>query len=135
MGSDEADVFAGAPAESLGAAEGRSGIAVSKKTKQMKEEERAPEASAPVRVAGGRTYLWRSGGWIDSEALDNPGTQLKVKYLSAAYFELLKVRPELKTGLALGDRVVLVVAKGKTVVIAPDAGEEAAAKVTAFLKR
>lgn len=133
--SDGADVFAGAPAESLGAAEGRSGVAMSKKTKQMKEEERAPEASDPVRVAGGRTYLWRSGGWIDSEALDNPGQQLKVKYLSAAYFELLKLRPDLKAGIALGDRVVLVVGKGKAVVIAPDAGEEAAEKVTAFLKR
>ena len=56
-----------------------------------------------------------------------------MKYLSAAYFALLKTRPDLKAGLALGDRVVLVIAKGKVVTIAGD-GEESADKVTAFLK-
>ena len=95
-----------------------------------------------VRSAGGRSYLWRNGGWIDSETLDPASPsylagpkvkQLKVKYLSAAYFALLKTRPDLKAGLALGDRVVLVIAKGKVVTIAGD-GEESADKVTAFLK-
>ncbi|MHB8873531.1 MAG: VIT domain-containing protein [Myxococcaceae bacterium] len=115
-------------------AEGKDGIAVSKSMKKMKEEERGTQASDPVRVAGGRTYVYRSGGWIDSEALDSPGKQLKVKYLSAAYFALLKARPDLKAGLALGDRVVVFLAKGKTLTIAPDGGEEEASKLEAFLK-
>jgi Ca-activated chloride channel family protein len=57
-----------------------------------------------------------------------------VKYLSSAYFALLQARPDLKAAMALGDRVVLVVAKGKSVVIAPDAGEEAAEKVLGFIR-
>jgi Ca-activated chloride channel family protein len=122
------------PAESLSATEGAGGVAVSRSMNKMKTESRAPDSSQPVRSVGGRTYLWRVGGWVDSEAVDSPGKQLKVKYLSAAYFELLKARPDLKAGIALGNRVVLVVAKGKTVVIAPNEGEEAADKVTAFLK-
>ncbi|MBI3185860.1 MAG: VWA domain-containing protein [Myxococcales bacterium] len=134
----EAEDFAGLgdakAADVMGRAEGKSGIAVSKKMKEMKEEQRGPAASDPVRVAGGRTYVFRSGGWIDSEVLDNPGTQLKVKYMSAAYFALLRARPDLKAALALGDRVVVVIGKGKTIVIAPDAGEEGEDKLQAFLK-
>ncbi|HEY3450288.1 MAG TPA: VIT domain-containing protein [Myxococcales bacterium] len=122
------------PADVMAHAEGKAGIGVSKATRQMQTETRAPDSSQPVRVAGDRTYVWRDGGWIDTQALENAGKQLKVKYLSAAYFALLSARPDLKAGLALGNRVVLVVAKGKTVVIAPNEGEEAADKVNAFLK-
>lgn len=122
-----------APAESMAAAEGKSGVAVSRATKKMKEQERGPSASDPVRVAGGRTYLFRDGGWIDSEALTNPGKQLKVKFLSKAYFELLQARPELKAALALGERVVVVVAKGKSIIVGAE-GEQEPDKVRAFLK-
>jgi Ca-activated chloride channel family protein len=122
------------PADLLGSTEGSRSIAVSREMKKMKEQQFAPNASQPVRTAGGRTYLWRDGGWIDSEAAESPGQQLKVKYLSAAYFALLKERPDLKAGLSLGNRVVLVVAKGKSVVIAPNEGEESADKVVSFLK-
>ncbi|MFL5349692.1 MAG: VIT and vWA domain-containing protein [Hyalangium sp.] len=122
-----------APAESMSMAEGKSAVAVSRATKKMKEQERGPSANEPVRVAAGRTFLFRDGGWIDSEALTNPGKQLKVKFMSKAYFELLQARPELKAALALGDRVVVLVAKGKSVIVGPD-GEEDADKVQAFLK-
>ncbi|MFZ5469513.1 MAG: VIT domain-containing protein [Myxococcota bacterium] len=124
----------GAGEKAMGSAEGKGGIAVSRETKKMKEEVRGPKSSEPVRVAGGRTYVFRSGGWIDSEALENPGQQLKVKYLSEAYFALLKARPELKAALALGDRVVVVVGKGKSIVVAPTDGEEKREKVEVFLR-
>jgi Ca-activated chloride channel family protein len=122
------------PAETMSSSDGASSIAVSKSMNKMKTEEKAPDSTQPIRSVGGRTYMWRDGGWIDSEAVENPGKQLKVKYLSNAYFALLRERPDLKAGLALGNRVVLVVAKGKTVVIAPDQGEDAPDKVMAFLK-
>jgi Ca-activated chloride channel family protein len=122
-----------APAESLSMAEGKGGVAVSRATKKMKEQERGPSASEPVRVAAGRTFLFRDGGWIDSEALTTPGKQLKVKFLSKGYFELLQARPELKAAFALGDRVVVLIAKGKSIVVGPE-GEEDADKIRAFLK-
>jgi Ca-activated chloride channel family protein len=87
-----------------------------------------------VRVAGGRTYIFRAGGWIDSEAVGGTPKTLKVKYLSEAYFALLRARPELRAGLALGNRVVVLVGPGKSIVIAPSEGEEKADKVDAFLK-
>ncbi len=122
------------PGDLVSRAEGKAGIDVSKKMQAMKEESFAPRPSDPVRVAGGRSYLWRKGAWIDSEALEKPGQQLKVKYLSPAYFALVSARPDLKAGLALGNRVVLRVGGGKSIVIAPEEGEEAAERVVAFLK-
>jgi Ca-activated chloride channel family protein len=117
----------------MSAAEGKGGVAVSRATKKMKEQERGPSSNEPVRVASGRTFLFRDGGWIDSEVLTNPGKQLKVKFLSKAYFELLQARPELKAALALGERVVVQIAKGKSIIVGPS-GEEDAAKLQAFLK-
>jgi Ca-activated chloride channel family protein len=87
-----------------------------------------------VRVAAGRTFIFHSGGWIDSEAMNGTAKQLKVKYLSDAYFALLTARPDLKAALSLGDRLVIVVGSGKSIVIAPNEGEDKADKVQAFLK-
>jgi Ca-activated chloride channel family protein len=118
----------------LGSSSGSEGIAVSKATRGMKDYDKGPASSDPVRVAGGRTYIFRSGGWIDSEAITGTPKTLKVKYLSEGYFALLKARPDLKAGIALGNRVVVLVANGKSVVIAPNEGEEKADKVESFLK-
>ena len=57
-----------------------------------------------------------------------------MKYLSEAYFALIKARPDMKAAFALSDHLVIVVAKGKSVVIDPGAGETKADAVTAFLK-
>lgn len=118
----------------LGNASGSEGIAVSKATRALKDYDKGPAATDPVRVAGGRTYIFRAGGWIDSEALTGTPKTLKVKYLSEAYFGLLRLKPDLKAALALGNRVVVLVASGKSIVIAPNEGEEKTEKVEAFLK-
>lgn len=125
--------MAEAPADVMGSAEGQSGVAVSRATKQMKEQTRGPSGDEPVRVASGRTFLYKNGAWVDSEAGANAGKQLKIKFLSKAYFELINKRPDLKAALSLGDRVTVVIGKGKTVVV-DAAGEEDPAKVTAFLQ-
>ncbi len=113
---------------------GSDGIAVSKATRALKDSDRGPVASDPVRVAAGRTFIFHSGGWIDSEAMNGTAKQLKVKYLSDAYFALLAARPELKAALSLGDRLVVMVGSGKSIVIAPNEGEEKGDKVETFLK-
>ncbi len=120
--------------QGLKSSEGKAGIAVSKKMKAMKEEERAASADEPVRVASGRTFVWRKGAWVDSEAVGNAGKQLEVKYLSPAYFALLKARPDLKAALALGDRVVVVVGSGRTIAVTPDGGEEKEDRLLSFLR-
>jgi Ca-activated chloride channel family protein len=124
----------GVETKSLEASGGREAIAASKAVQKMKHEEVAQKVNEPVRVASGRTFIYRSGGWIDAEAIAGTAKQLEVKYLSDAYFALLKARPDLKAALALSDRLVIVVAKGKSIVIDPAGGETKADAVKAFLE-
>ncbi|MBL8914399.1 MAG: VWA domain-containing protein [Archangium sp.] len=120
--------------EAMKKADGKDGIAVSRALKKMKEQDEAERVSDPVRTASGRTFMYRNGGWIDSEAVNGTSKSLKVKYLSDAYFAILKARPDLKAALALSDRLVIVVGKDKSIIIEPTAGETKADAVTAFLK-
>jgi len=124
----------GAEKKALEVAEGKDAIAASKAVRKMKDEEVGNKVSEPVRTASGRTFIFRGGGWIDSEALSGTAKQLKVKYLSDAYFALLKARPDLKAALALSDRLVIVVGKDKSVVIDPAGGETTVDAVNSFLK-
>lgn len=121
------------PATVMEKSDGKDAVAISRATRKMKETDKGPGADEAVRVASGRSFVYRNGGWIDSEAVATPGKQLKVKFLSNAYFELLKLRPDLKAAFSLGDRVVVMVAKGKSIVLG-DTGEEDPAKLAAFLK-
>lgn len=133
---DKAFGKTGGPAkeEALKKVDGREGIAVSKALRDMKDQKQGVRVDEPVRTASGRTFIFRGGGWIDSEALGGTAKQLKVKYLSDAYFALLKARPDLKAAMALSDRLVIVVGKDKSVVIDPNEGEAKADAVTAFVK-
>jgi Ca-activated chloride channel homolog len=118
----------------LSSADGAQGIAASQAVRRMKEEEVAGRVDEPVRTASGRTFLHRGGGWVDTEALAGTPRQLKVRYLSEAYFALLAARPDLKAALALSDRLVVVVAKDRSVIIEPGAGELRPEAVAAFLR-
>ena len=130
-----AAVFARSPAkDQMKTADGSEGIALSKAVRGMKEAIEGGQVSEPVRTASGRTFIHRNGGWIDSDALAGTAKQLKVKYLSDAYFALLKARPELKAALALSDRLVIVVGKDKSVIIEPTSGETTPEALLAFLK-
>ena len=133
---DFASAFKGGPAreEAMKKSDGKEGIAMSQAVRKMKEQVESENVSEPVRSASGRTFLYRNGGWVDSEAQSGTAKQLKVKYLSDAYFALLKARPDLKAALALSDRLVIVIGKDKSVIIEPTAGETKAEAVTAFLK-
>ncbi len=120
--------------EAMKKSDGKEGIAMSRAVRKMKETTEGERVNDPVRSASGRTFVYRNGGWIDTEAQSGTPKQLKVKYLSDAYFALLKARPDLKAALALSDRLVIVIGKDKSVIIEPEAGETKADAVTAFLK-
>jgi Ca-activated chloride channel homolog len=119
--------------ESLGAAVGNDGIAVAQATREMKEEEKTKNDIGVQSVAG-RTYLLRRGAWIDAAIGEKPPQIIQVKYLSDAYFALVRARPELKGALALGNHVTVLVAANKAVEVRPDRGEEKADALLSFLK-
>ncbi|RMG11342.1 MAG: hypothetical protein D6729_18140 [Deltaproteobacteria bacterium] len=98
----------------------------------MKEAKSGAGAGRGVRTAGAATFTWKDGAWTDTRI--RPGMKtLKVKYLSDAYFALLRLRPRLKEALALGERVRVLAAEGRVIEVAPD-GISEAAKVEAFLR-
>jgi Ca-activated chloride channel family protein len=120
--------------EAMKKADGKDGIAISRALNKMKEQTEGERVSDPVRTASGRTFLYKNGGWIDSDAVNGTAKTLKVKYLSDAYFAVLKARPELRAALALSDRLVIVVGKDKSIIVDPAEGETKVDAVTAFLK-
>lgn len=133
MMRDELGAFSsGAPKDdALRAAEGKSGVAMSLAVRKMKEETTGERATDAVRSASGRTFLYRQGAWVDSEVTSK---QLRIKYLSEAYFALLKTRPDLKAAMAISERMTIVVGKDKSIVIEPNAGETKAELLLAFLR-
>jgi len=136
FGNKRGSGLAGGPAKekALDKSEGAEAIVVARKVREMKDSSTGPGANESVRTAAGRTFLYRSGGWVDAEAVNGTPKQLKVKYLSEAYFALLTARPELKAALALADKLVVVIGKDKSIIIDPKDGETKADKVTDFLK-
>ena len=102
--------------------------------KKMKESEAAGfgRGGGAVRTAGAATFVWKDGAWTDTRI--RPGMKtLKIRYMSDAYFALLRLRPKLKDALALG-KTVRVWAGGKKVIEVGPEGAEDAASVERFLK-
>jgi len=88
-----------APTES-----GEKAVEYSQSIRKMKEAKAESEVGgfAGTRNASGKTFRLDGGVWIDSRLETNEVATLKVKYLSQAYFDILKKFPELKEVFALG---------------------------------
>ncbi|GMV43239.1 MAG: hypothetical protein AMXMBFR64_49550 [Myxococcales bacterium] len=106
--AEDAPMDALADERSFRAKEGKAAVSSAKAVQGMKTSTTVSEDDgAGIRYVGGRTFQWKSGRWVD-KAWSSSLQTIKVKYLSAAYFELLKEIPDLGQYLALGDRVTLV---------------------------
>jgi len=83
-------------------------------------------ATAGTKTVAGRTFQLASGVWAEArEKKDKEAEKktLKIKYLSDAYFDLVKLRPDLKSAFALGERVELDI-NDYHVVIGPEGAEK-----------
>jgi Ca-activated chloride channel family protein len=105
------------PTIDYNASTGASGIAAAKENRSRKEYSRNENNGYSQNVAG-RTFLWSGTAWIDSTYETTMKTMV-IEPLSDAYFELLKLKPDLAKLLALGSEVTLVLSKDKAVVIMP----------------
>lgn len=113
-------------AEAVTAKTGSTGVAVSRKNKDKREKEVLDrDEVANVTRAGGKTFVWTRGAWIDA---DYKGTEkvLKVKYLSDAWFAVVRLHPGIREALSVGDRVIVVTSKGKAIVVSEDGAEKLA---------
>lgn len=101
---------------------GRDAVEASIATEDLKKAEYGDGASGlRTRYTANRLFVFKSGAWRQ-DGTEGAKPHVRVKYLSAAYFNLVKARPELRQALSMGGRVVLRVGK-KVVEIGP-AGKE-----------
>jgi Uncharacterized protein containing a von Willebrand factor type A (vWA) domain len=66
----------------------------------------ASGASPSIRRVDARTFVLRDGVWTD-ERYQSSMHSTRIKPFSKAYFDLLRVLPELRSVFALGDRVIV----------------------------
>jgi Ca-activated chloride channel family protein len=75
-----------------------------------------------TQAVGDRSFRLEAGEWVDGDAA-GAGQTVKVKYLSALYFSILSELPELRSALALGERVQVRVG-ALLLVVGPDGASE-----------
>lgn len=113
-----------ADALSFGAATGQSAVESSIKLQEFKAKDTLMDkAESSVRQASGRTFELKDGIWID-QSIEKRDKILEVKFASTAYFEILKIRPDLKEALALGDQLEIRLTKETVLKISPTGKEK-----------
>jgi Ca-activated chloride channel family protein len=113
---------------------GARGRAISRQLRAMREAEQSRAATTrDTRFVAGRTFRSIRGMWVDA-AYRRGMPSLRVRYASPAYFALLRARPSLRRFFALGQRVTVVLAGGRAVIVDENApAGVSAADVTRFL--
>jgi Ca-activated chloride channel family protein len=98
-------------------ATGERGRNIARRLRTMREAEQTSSAAvAGTRFVDGRSFRLVSGMWVDSSYRRSMPT-LRVRYGSDGYFALLRVRPDLRRALALGERVTVALPGGRAVII------------------
>lgn len=92
---------------------GREAVQLSKEQEALRQADKLAlpdeQASRQAHTVAGRTFYLRDGVWTDSEFKAGAGlTEVKVKFGSDEYFNLLSREPKLADFFALGQRVVVV---------------------------
>ena len=101
---------------------GGKAVEVARKVKQMKNAQVAGEDMGSMRVAGGKTFRWESGGWVDEDVAGATGKRVRIKPYSQAYFELAAASDDLARILSLGEKVTFLF-KGIVVEVADNGVE------------
>jgi hypothetical protein len=90
---------------------GEQAVQMAKGLRTLKERARVEPAEGGIRVVEGRTFILRDGYWVEKEfeESDEPTTtdMVEVKFLSKAYFDLLRADRSLAPFLSLGKNVIL----------------------------
>ena len=93
---------------------GRSAVEASKDAKKKQEEISVSDdenmvSSAQLKKVGVKTFYLENGVWIDSEYKEESKlTEVKIKFASDAYFDLIAKNPDLTRYLSIGEQIVLV---------------------------
>lgn len=100
-----------AKAADAAATTGVMGVQQSKRAREQQETLRIDSntASSVVKSVGGKTFYLKGKIWTDSEyRADAKAPETSVKFASAEYYELLKLKPQLARFFSLGEEIVVV---------------------------
>lgn len=86
---------------------GKQAVAGASSLRDLAEDEAAPPEEETVRTVNDRTFFLKDGVWIESTYGDEE--TIKIEAFSAAYFDILLIKPELAPFFALGNQVILKV--------------------------
>ena len=104
---------------------GKKAVEIATDIQRLRQAEGEKDARGIQRVQNrsGRQFVNFRGVWVDERFL---GTEkiTKVKWGSEAYFMLLRQKPDLKDIFSLGQRLVVVTARGQAVAVEVDDGVE-----------
>ena len=122
--------------DSMKAEGGASGVAAAREIGKLKGGNTTSQrAVTTVQRAMGRVFTFKGGAFVDNGVTGKEKT-LSVQAYSDAWFQVLKLRPDLKEALALGEAVKVVVGAGKVLVVDGSAPAKVAeADLKAFLAR
>jgi len=101
---------------------GERAVALSKDIDALRRGIADKGAALRVQKVEGKTFEYVLGFWVDEEFKKETET-VEVKYLSDAYFELIKREPKLQKIFALGENVVVVLG-AKAIVIQAEGKEK-----------
>jgi Ca-activated chloride channel family protein len=113
---------------------GDGGRRLSARLRTMREAERAgSDEGLTARFVAGRTFTRTGAGWSDARYRSGMRV-LRVRAMGAAYFAVLRARPELAAAFALGDAVTVALDAERAVIVDPSAPEVSADEVARFLR-
>ena len=105
---------------------GKTAVDVAQAIQRLRQAETASrdmKTVQQVQQKSSRQFANYRGVWVD-QAFQGTEKLTKIKWGSAAYFRLVRERPELREALGQGERVVIVTIAGQAVAIDADQGAE-----------
>ena len=102
--------------------DGKAGVDVASRLRELKEAEKSGNTAAAFRKAAGNRFFLYGGNWVD-DRFEAGAAVTTVKFGSDAYFALAERSAALREALKLGTNVIFSTAEGKVLVVG-DAGEE-----------
>jgi Ca-activated chloride channel family protein len=102
---------------------GKLAVDIAQGIQKLRQSERVNERARMVQQVAGRPFVSYRGVWVD-ERFQGTEKLTKIKWGSEAFFRLVREQKDLQGAFALGERVVVVTARGQAVAVDPDDGVE-----------
>jgi Ca-activated chloride channel family protein len=119
--------------EALAPSSGQKAIETSRKLRKMREQSTVTQQGT-VRYIDGKSFAWKQNQWID-RAFKTSMKTIKVKYMSELYFQILRIRPDLRKFFALGSKITIAIAPNRALIIGTEDSSTTSSQLQSFLRK